>query len=219
MTKISYTTANALINSPHTWLNKINGLKTFSTRYFEEGKELHRIVQDSLSGKIPHPQLGKMPEFDLVEEEDFDQRLHVERKISGNYIYHGYVDGISTKRKEFIDIKTGRPWGVAKFSKHPQFSLYAWALGEKYKTKWLLSLPRNQNLWNNRTIKIFTASVNDRDYNRAEKFLEKAIDVIENISNHVGQDCQTISEKGRRSPFCYYVDCPVCSIYDTYTLG
>lgn len=219
MIKLSFTTANALINSSHTWLNKINGLQTFKTKYFDEGKTNHRLIQESLCGASPHPLFQDVPVFDLVEGQDFDPRLHVERKFNSQYVFHGYVDGISTERKDFIDIKTGTAWSVAKFSKYPQFSLYAWALGDEYKTKWLLSLPRDQQQWHTRTIKVYNAPVTNKDYARAEAFLYQAIEIIENLSEYVKDDIKRIEASQKRSPHCYYIDCPICSNYDRDPLG
>lgn len=51
MILFAYSTLNALINEPHTWMCKQMGLETFSTFQMEEGRDAHRVIQQHVSGK------------------------------------------------------------------------------------------------------------------------------------------------------------------------
>ncbi len=52
MIELSYSTMNALIHEPHTFVCKyVLGLETSTTPYLEEGSRLHRIVQNHVSGR------------------------------------------------------------------------------------------------------------------------------------------------------------------------
>jgi hypothetical protein len=194
---------NALVNAPHTWLNKINGLPTRTTPEFEAGKRVHRIVQDSVSGKTPHPLLSNLPTFSKVENCDFDKTMEVTHKINKHYHFHGYADLIDDTRKDFGDIKSGAPWSVQKIMSHPQFWLYSWALG--YSDFWLINLPKETETWNKNNITVIKAKFNDKHYDRAQEFIDRSIDVIENIKDYIAKED---FEKSRY--FCWYIDCPFC---------
>lgn len=202
MIKLSYSTMSSLINAPHTWINKAMGLPTRTTTFFEEGKEAHRIVQDSVSGVKPHPLMADFPPFELVEREDFDPQMKIERKFNSKYTVHGYVDLLSHKRRAFGDIKSGQTWSVRKMATHPQFWIYYWALD--YPDFTLINLPRNQDEWSHDRFQVYNMRFNQTHKDKAQEWIGKAIEVIENIGDYLKQEDL---QKSRH--YCFYQDCPM----------
>src|SRR3712207_924400 len=108
MIELSFTTMNALIHEPHTFMCKyVHGLETFRTAAQEEGSRSHRIVQDHASGRAEHPGLAHLPFFPHVEQQDCDPRTKVRMPINEDFSFIGYVDGLNPQTGQFLEIKTG----------------------------------------------------------------------------------------------------------------
>ena len=102
MIELSYSTMNALIHEPHTFICKyVLDLDTFTTPYLQEGSRLHRIVQDHVSGRAAHPGLAHLPYFPHVEQRPFDPAMHVRLPIDDKFSFIGYVDGLNPRRSSF----------------------------------------------------------------------------------------------------------------------
>lgn len=208
VTRLSYSTINLLLNAPHAYLNKINGLDTFTTEYFEQGKEVHNIIQKHCSGQETHKLLGKLPTFERVETKDFDENMHVSMEYNG-YLIHGYVDMISDQRQEFADIKSGKKWSPAKMAKHPQFWLYHLMTGLNNFV--LINAPKDTSEWNDTNITTMTMKFTDKHKDKARSFIDSGIAVLDDLKAHVTNDITNIKQSGFRSRYCFYTDCPVCS--------
>lgn len=205
---LSYSSLNSALNEPHTWINKINGLKTYTTNFFEEGKKAHEIIQAHVTGKHRNELLKDIPSFPYVEEVDFDEKMKFTFDFGDKYIIRGYIDGFNNDKTEILEIKSSAtPWSVSKFNQLMQWRIYALAL-ENAKKVWLVNTPRDPNLWNEENIKIFNKDITQQDRDEAVKWLEKGIHVIENLSEFT-----LYPEK--KSRWCFYENCPFCPKYDT----
>ena len=103
MIELSYSTMNALIHEPHTFICKyVLGLETFTTPYLQEGTRHHRIVQDHVSGRVEHPGLAHLPYFPHVEHVPFDAGVKVQMPIDDKFSFTGYVDGLNPHRQQFL---------------------------------------------------------------------------------------------------------------------
>lgn len=202
MINLSYTTMNALIHEPHTWVNKQMGLKTKQFVKFEDGHTMHKIVQEHCSGVKLNEFLGDLPEFPIVEKVDFDPRCKIEMPLEGKYAFVGYVDGLNPDKKEILEIKSGRRWSVGDFQKLVQWKLYALALKD-YKKIWLVNVPKTEDLMMAETVRVFNKTITPKDLVDAENFIKKAIYTIEHIKE------QTLHVE-KRSNWCYYIDCSFC---------
>src|SRR5947209_2019225 len=129
MIELSYSTMNALIHEPHTFICKYTlGLETFTTPYLEQGSKLHHIVQDHVSGRVEHPALAHLPYFPHVEHVERDPAMKVQLAINERFSFHGYVDGLNPQTSQFLEIKTGSSWSKQRFLDLVQWKLYAAAL-------------------------------------------------------------------------------------------
>lgn len=214
--RLSFTTLNAAINAPHTYLAKMMGLKTFSTVDFEAGKAIHRIVQDHVSGTKPHELLVTLPKFSQVERVDFDENMRINYNINDKYELIGFVDGKDPDRKEILEIKSGRAWTVGEFARHAQWKLYALAMPE-YKKVWLVNVPKDESLWMPQTIRIFNTDVTEGHRKEALEFINKGLYILENIREEVEKEMQIRKDKGwtGRSRWCYYQGCQWCEQNET----
>lgn len=203
MTKLSFSTLNALHNAPHTWLCKVMELPTYTTTFFEQGKQVHKIIQNHCLGVEKHPLCSHLPEFERVEKSDFDEDMHITKKYSG-YLIHGYVDMISDKRKQFADIKSGStPWGVKKMATHPQFWMYSWMLG--YNDFLLINAPKEVDIWNESNITTMDMTFTSKHHDKAKDFIDQGIHIIKNIKEYVAKED---FQKSRR--YCFYQGCEWC---------
>lgn len=202
MINLSFTTMNALIHEPHTWLNKQMGLKTYQSDFMKDGKIAHKIIQDHVSGIQENALLNNLPAFPVVESEDFDPRCKVVFPIDGNYSFHGYVDGLNPETGEMLEVKSGRKWSVGDFQKLPQWKLYMLALPE-FKKIWLVNVPRTLEMWNTDNIRVFNKVVTSNDLDDARRFIKNAIHVIENIDQYE-------LRPAKKSGYCYYENCSYC---------
>ena len=213
MIKLSFSTGNALLNAPHTWVCKQMGLPTFTTTYFEEGKKAHRLIQDHVVGLNKMTILNDLPSFSMVETRDFDDTMRVEKKINSKYSFHGFVDGKDPDTGRFLEIKSGKRWSLGDFFKTDQWRLYAWALPETYREVYLVNVPRQVDQWSANTIKVYNTTVTPPDLKKAEDFLQRVINTIENINIRI--DAEMANRTPGRSRWCYYQGCPFCEAHET----
>ena len=89
---LSYSTLNNFYLSPHSWLNRLMGIKQPETPAMTAGKEAHRIVIDHVCG--------------IKKDERIPLDLHFEKpeyKVFADYKdefgLYGFVDAISYKGK------------------------------------------------------------------------------------------------------------------------
>ena len=186
MIELSFTTMNALIHEPHTFLCKyVHGLETFQTPAQAAGRRSHRLVQDHVSGRAEHPSLAHLPFFPHVEQQDCDPRTRVRMPIDADFGFIGYVDGLNPQTGQFLEIKTGARWSRQRFLDLAQWQLYAAALPD-YREVVFVSCP---------------GSPENREFARV--FIERAIGIIRHI------DSYPLTVRGR-SRWCSYIGCPYC---------
>lgn len=119
---LSYTTLNNIHQAPHSYINKIMGVKPPTSEAMNKGKEAHEKLQKHLLG------VEKLPiDLDL----SFGRSEYHARRDDGEYIYHGYLDCVSFDSKTMVEIKTtgGKLWTLGDFEKHPQGAYYGWVTG------------------------------------------------------------------------------------------
>lgn len=119
---LSYTTINNIHIAPHSYLNKLAGIKTPTSDVMNKGKEAHEKLQRHLLG------IEKLPiNLDL----SFGRAEYHARKDEGDFIYHGYLDCVSFDSKTMVEIKTtgSKTWTLGDFEKHPQGAYYSWVTG------------------------------------------------------------------------------------------
>ena len=155
MIELSFTTMNALIHEPHTFLCKyVHGLETFRTPAQEEGSRSHRIVQHHVSGRAEHPGLAHLPFFPHAEQQDFDPQTKVRMPIDEDFAFIGYVDGLNPQTGQFLEIKTGSRWGLQRFLELAQWKLYAAALPD-YREVVFVNCPGSPETWSRARVAVF----------------------------------------------------------------
>lgn len=204
MIELSYSTMNALIHEPHTFICKYTlGLETFTTPYLEMGNRLHRIIQDHVSGRVEHPALAHLPYFPHVEQDSYDPKMRVFLPINTKFGFHGYVDGLNPQTGQFMEIKTGSVWSKQRFLDLVQWKLYAACLPE-YSEVVFVNCSSNEQYWTKGNVRVFRHTITELDRAAARPFIKKAIDVIEHLDRY------PLYVKGR-SRWCFYDGCPYCS--------
>ena len=203
MIELSYSTMNALIHEPHTFICKyVLGLETFTTPYLEEGSRLHHIVQNHVSGRAEHPGLAHLPYFPHVEQRPFDPGVQVRLPIDDKFSFIGYVDGLNVQTKQLLEIKTGSVWSKRRFLDLVQWKLYAAALPD-YAEVVLVNCSGPESTWSQRTVAVYRHAITEQDRAAARPFIARAIDIVEHIDRY------PLYVKGR-SRWCFYVGCPYC---------
>jgi hypothetical protein len=197
--------------APHTYLNKISGLKTFSTYNFEAGKKIHRIIQDHCSGVSTHDLLVNLPRFAVVETKDFDENLKISFSINDKFDMIGYVDMKDPDTFTMGEIKSGRVWSAGDFARLAQWKIYALGLPE-YKKIYLINTPKELAFWTPRTIRVFSKEITDGDKEDARLFIKKGLNIIENLKEAVDEEMKLKAEKGYtgRDRNCFYQGCTYC---------
>lgn len=187
MQKLSYSTMAELMRCPHAYVNKQMGLERFEHAYYDEGRAVHRVIQEHVSGTRLNPLLEHLPLFDTVETEDFDPKTYFEFEHNG-FIVHGYLDGYDSERHELLEIKSSsQPWTLSKFADLVQWRIYALAKVQAKKA-WFVSVPRDMQLWNVHTIKIYNSPISFQDKQKAVEFIDLAIDRVKNIKDAIAAE-------------------------------
>lgn len=210
---LSYTTMQAALMEPHTYMNKMMGLKTFSTQAMDLGNAAHEIIQKHISGVEAHPILTekKLPTFSLVERVKWDDQMRVKFEINDKYYFTGFIDGDEPARKEFLEIKTGKTWTAGDFARLIQWKLYA--IGRPQHTKaWMLNAPKDPEMWMPETIRLYNIDISDSHRQEGWDYIKKVLGIIENIKEEIANAQKLKADKGYtgRSRWCYYEGCEWC---------
>jgi len=172
---------NDLFVSPHSWLNKQMGINKPDRGYFEKGKQIHRIIQDHLIGKVIDERVGFIDrKFEVVEEVDKDKNCEFEFPINSKFSVYGYVDGKdkSVNPKMLLEIKTGTTlWSIGKFKNSIQRKIYTLGYPTVEETL-LVTVHSDMDLWGRIKPKKFIVPVTRQDKDDALEFIESAIEII-----------------------------------------
>lgn len=196
----SYSSLNDLISCPHSWINKMMGIKKPDYGYFKEGKEGHRIIQDHIGGIKPYSKIEYLTErFSIVEEKEFDPRCKFEIFIDG-YSIIGFLDARDEKEKKIGEIKlSSSPWSQGKFRSSPQRKIYALAHPECERSI-LITGSRNPDEWDTNKLIIRELQITKKDREEAEEWIKKGLQIFEN-----GDFTGGLDENGRCiDPRCPY---------------
>ncbi len=169
-----------LYTASHNWVNKMCGVQVPERKEFENGKRLHRIIQDHVTGKIPDPRLAHIDiHFPIVEETSFDPRCKVNFQINEKYAIRGFVDGHDPENKRILEIKTGSPmWSIGQFVKSMQRKIYFVAL-PNYTESVLITAYADDSQWGVIKPKIYSVVPTSRDKDEAMDWIMGAIAIIE----------------------------------------
>ena len=215
MTKLSFSTLSELYNCRMSWLNKLMGLPKHEPHYFEEGRLAHRVIQDHMSGKKKDSRLLRdgvdiLPEFSIVEEEDFDPRLKFESPITWrdlpSYYLFGYMDGKNKDSGRILEIKTSNtPWSPKRFEDSMQWRFYA-LCNDWVREIYLVTCTRGLA-----NLKVMHREVTPADLEQARAWVDGAISIIEsgNFNPPEGETCKS----------CYYINCPCPGCKDMKIYG
>ena len=191
---------------PHNFLNKQMGIKQPDNKYFENGRRLHRIIQDHVSYKKREDRLIHIyHEFPIVETVDFDPKCKIEFKIDDKYFMIGYFDGMNTDNFTTLEIKTGsKKWSLNDFKKAIQRRIYSIAL-PMIKTNVLIYAHGDDSLWHVNKPKVYEIPVDKKDLNEAWKWIRDGVDMIEHVGDVVKKELEPTGGKCI-DPRCYYGD-------------
>ena len=175
MTHLSYSTINMILERPHTWLNKVAGLKGEDKTWFHEGTEAHRIIQAHVSGKKLDERLSGITfTFPVVEERDLDARCKFSFVREGIEII-GFFDGLDEANNRFLEIKTSsNPWPISQYQDSYQRRLYALAK-PKMTESILITCKRKPEQWVETPPKVYRLPLTQQDREEAEAWVAKAI--------------------------------------------
>lgn len=200
MIQLSYSSLSLLHERPHCWLNKTMGIPQPQKPEWEQGKKIHRIIQDHVSGKKFHPYLKHIKyKFEIVEEKDFDERCRfefcfskkykntyelcgktLESKLRDDYGIIGFYDGLNKKKRQFLEIKSSDPlWSLVKFQKSIQRKLYA--LSNSWLTEAILiACSKDESRWEKELPKVFKVPLTEQDREDAIEWILEGIKILEN---------------------------------------
>lgn len=203
MITLSYSTIEHCLqpHNSHNWLNKQMGIEVPDNDYFKEGKRLHRITQDHLSGKIIDERLKHIEYvFPLVEETDKDPRCEFFFKVNEKYQVHGFIDADNPEEKIFGELKfSGKMWTLGQFHKSIQRKIYALAKPEYTHCIGITGL-LDDSKWENERPKVYRIPLTQRDRDEAVKYINAAIELIE-----AGEFKGGLNEEGKCTDFrCYF---------------
>ena len=175
MIQLSYSTITALLDYPHTWLNKQMGIKVPDNEYFKAGRKGHRVIQDHVIGKVLDPRLEKwdieLPVFEIAEEVDFDERCRFVYPIDKDFELIGFLDA-HTPKKYFGEIKiTSKPWSLRTFMDSMQRRIYT--IAGDFPGGYLIN--STKDFLNPR---IFWMDKQDDDKEAVDDFVAQAIKII-----------------------------------------
>jgi len=200
-TLLSYSLINSIISCPHTYLNRLLGMKQITSSNMAKGIAAHDRIKNHLTGQAPHEKLTKLPDFPIVERESFDPQIKIIKDL-GKYEVVGYVDFRTDDWKKVGDAKSGKKWSVGDFQRLMQWRVYSYLKPEIEKF-YLVNVPFDQNAWNDTNVLIFNTDVTQSDRDKGKDFIDKGIYVIEHIKD------QELKYEGHH-PACWYADCSFC---------
>lgn len=188
--RLSYSTMHLLHECPHNYLNKISKIPQPESIYLIEGSKAHKIIQDHVSGKKPHPLLKHIrKKFPVVEsvKPDGSKDWDDERcKFSVEYRGHeiiGWIDGLDKpvleNPTEMLEAKfSGSPWSLRQFKESPQRWIYGWAV-KSLKSAFLITGKRTPDQWVLNKVKTAKVPFTEKDYERAEEYIDYALKIIQ----------------------------------------
>lgn len=213
MIKVSYSTIKDLHEFPHTWINKQMGLKTKHLAVFDEGHAVEKVILEHISGKNLDPRISarqekdpkfRLPEFDTVQEKDFDDRLGILVHLRDDYYLHGWPDMKDDSLHRLGDVKaSGTPWSASQVRESMQWKCYG--LGyPSAKEVYYVNAARdlNQEGWEN-TIKVLYTTLSDKNREEAREWIEGGLKVIESGDFKL--------EKNTGFNKCLYIGCIWCN--------
>ena len=212
--KLSYSTVNSYFENPHTWPNKLSGLKTKELPVFAEGKAVQKVIINHLKGTEINEKIAErekedstfvLPKFEIYEEKDFDERTKIRFDIDDTYYVEGWVDQMDEPGAKIGDIKAYNGGFTASMLRDSfQWKTYAVPL-EWLKRVYYTSAARDMTdpRWAY-TIKITMVEVAEIHRAQALAWFRKFIKSIE--AAEYLEDC-TPKQRGRS---CLYVGCEYC---------
>jgi len=163
---LSYTTINNLHEASHTWICKQMGITTPETDAMRAGKEAHKRLQDHAMGKKMIPELNLPMNFPKSE--------HHARRTHGDYILHGFLDGVNFASKSGLEIKTSKKtvWSQQKFHESMQPKYYSFVTG--FRNWYFISCRFDLS-----GLVVYHTTFTDEDWKKAEAWAQEGIDIIE----------------------------------------
>lgn len=176
---LSFSTLDALIKHPHTYLCKAMGIEQPVNEYMEAGKIAHKIVTDHVCGIKKDPRVMIDLEFTNPEYKCF-------KDYRDNYALYGFCDAVSFKSKSIMEYKTStKPWSQQRFDDLIQIPFYS--LVTEFRKIFMVT--STSDLIN---FKVFYKEVVDKEIQKAKDFIEQGIAIIEKgdfTSDLVGGKC------------------------------
>lgn len=166
-TLLSYTTLADLHVAPHTYYNKIMGVKKPESDAMNKGSDAHKVIQRHVSKQEINPKLVDLWEFPRIE-------YHCRKDHNDKYTWHGFMDGVNFASKVFLEIKSSKnhPMGQSEFNKLIQPKYYSFVSGLRK----VYFISCNFDL---STVKTFYQEYSDEDIKEAEAWALKGLDIIE----------------------------------------
>jgi len=196
MIKLSYSTLNLIYTHPHNYLNKIMGIEQPKIFFLEQGKKLHKIIQDHVSGVKKNEKLSHLKlSFPIVETKEFDPNCAIEFKINDKYCMIGYYDGIDHENKRTLEIKTSnKMWSIGQFEKSIQSRIYSIALPH-IKENVLITATNDDSLWKVYKPKEYIIPVKKEDKKIAMDWILEGIYRLEHIKEYVDKELEPTGGK------------------------
>jgi hypothetical protein len=120
--------------------------------------------------------------FPVVEEKDFDERCRFSFNVtgkSGGYEIFGFVDGIDSKNKRLLEIKTSSTvWSIKKFKDDMQRKLYGLAFPD-FIEQYLITCSKDPEKWKTEKPLIYSLKITEKDREDANDWMAKAISYLE----------------------------------------
>lgn len=202
--RLSYSQINEVYTCPHNRLNKLMGIQQPPNKYFENGKRLHRIIQDHVAGiklddRLKHLKLT----FPIVETVDFDPKCKIEFQIDKENSILGYFDGVDFGNRRTLEIKTSsKKWSMGDFQKAMQRGVYCIAL-PMIEENVLIYAHSDDSLWHINKPKEFNAPVTKEHIAKTWAWLKEGVERIKNIKEVVRKELEETNGKCI-DPRCYY---------------
>ena len=180
-------------DNSHNWLNKQMGKQVPDQVYFGEGKACHRIIQDHVAGTKKDARLSHIPiEFEIVEEIEKDPRtefvfninematkiLGEDPKLSKQYNFHGFRDGLNKEKTSMLEIKSSSTlWSIGKFMSSIQRKCYG--IDGHLEKAYLITCPRDPQQWGRIKPKYFSMPFTEQDRREAITWILAGVRVLE----------------------------------------
>lgn len=184
MITLSYSSLNLLHECPHNWLNKMMGIPQEDKKFFQEGRESHRIIQEHVSGKKIDERLKHIEyKFPIVEKVDFDPDCKFSfkfgvRSTHEEYDLIGFFDGANIEESRILEIKTSSsPWSISKYMNSVQRKIEALAT-TGFKESCLITGSRNPDDWKGDPPKVYMLPFTESDRKEAMEWVMEGIYIL-----------------------------------------